>query len=361
MSGDRLDDLCRQVAACASSGDPLVICGGGSKTSMLPAAPSQARTLAMKQHTGIIDYQPTELMLRARAGTSIAEISELLAGEGQMLGFEPPAFGGRATLGGTIAVGSSGARRPFSGSARDFVLGVGLVTGQGRYLEFGGQVMKNVAGFDVSRLTTGARGTLGVIADVSLKVLPLPEVELTLVLTCTRDAALAKMLGISNSTAPVSGLCHVDGRLFVRLSGSSSAVAAARSRLGGEALGSGLLWLSLADFSHESLVGGAVLWRISVPPASRAFMNESAVLDWGGAQRFMVDPAGHPGAGLQEGHAVQIRGPEAGQVKLPGKLVADISARLAAAFDPASILNPHLRLSLAPGAAKPSSDQPRPG
>ncbi|XOV88865.1 MAG: glycolate oxidase subunit GlcE [Pseudomonadota bacterium] len=345
MSGDRRVDLCEQVAHCAAAGLPLVICGGGSKATMLPQPPAEAMLLDMQRQSGIIDYQPTELMLRARAGTPVSDITRLLAGEGQMLGFEPPTFDNRATLGGTLAMGLSGARRPWSGSARDFVLGVGLITGEGRYLEFGGQVMKNVAGFDVSRLSAGARGTLGVIADVSLKVLPLPEAEMTLVLACSRDAALPRMLEISNSTTPVSGLCHIDGHLFVRLSGSASAVAAARSRLGGEGLASGQVWSSVAELTHKSLAGARCLWRISVPPASNLLLAESTILDWGGAQRFVADPARHQLEVAGSGHALQVRGPGAGSIRLPNRIVAAISARLAAAFDPAAILNPHLQLT----------------
>ncbi|MGH8625863.1 MAG: glycolate oxidase subunit GlcE, partial [Gammaproteobacteria bacterium] len=130
-------------------------------------------------HSGIVDYQPSELMLTARAGTPLKDIESLLTEHGQMLAFEPPHFGATATLGGTIACALSGPRRPYVGAVRDFVLGVVCLNGNGERLRFGGQVMKNVAGFDISRLMAGAMGTLGVLLEISLKVVPKPETEAT--------------------------------------------------------------------------------------------------------------------------------------------------------------------------------------
>jgi len=206
-----LGDLVACVRGAHEASRPLDIAGGGSKRYLAPPPPGEHEVIDVTRHTGIIEYEPKELVLRARAGTTIAELQAALAAEHQVLGFEPPAYGGQATLGGTIAAGAAGSRRPWYGAARDFVLGAGLVCGEGEYLEFGGQVMKNVAGFDVSRLACGAFGILGVIADVSLKTVPAPEREETRALESAREPALATMLALSNRPLPVSGLAwHAD-------------------------------------------------------------------------------------------------------------------------------------------------------
>src|SRR3954463_832579 len=184
--------------------------------------------------TGIVDYEPTELVMTARAGTTLREVEKVLADASQMLAFEPPHFGPEATLGGCIASGFSGPRRAAAGSARDFVLGVRMVNGIGEVLHFGGQVMKNVAGYDLSRLMTGSFGTLGVITEVSLKVLPRPEQELTLRFELDEATAIATMNAWAAKPLPLSASCHQDGVLHVRLAGAAVAVDAARKKLGGE-------------------------------------------------------------------------------------------------------------------------------
>ncbi|MEX2327384.1 MAG: glycolate oxidase subunit GlcE, partial [Pseudomonadales bacterium] len=329
-------DLAAQVARLYRARQPFHIVGGGTKSFLgNPADPDLPR-VSTTNHEGILAYEPAELILRARAGTSLVKINEVLAAEGQMLGFEPPDFDGKATLGGAIAAGLSGARRPWYGAARDFVLGVGLITGEGMYLEFGGQVMKNVAGFDVSRLVTGALGTLGVIADVSLKVLPAPELVVSLCVQCNRQDAHRMMLDLSNRSIPISGACHSDQALWVRLSGANEAVEAARTHgiLAGAQVADTPIWKTTSNFT----LPGKTLWRLSVPPSSPALLDECSVIDWGGAQRFLADPDFNPRHRLDEGHATLIRTPQAEASPEPfaelSPAVWKITRRLKQAFDP---------------------------
>jgi len=214
-----------QVSAAAAGHTALAIEGGGSKRFLGRGVAGQP--LPVGAHRGIIDYTPSELVISARAGTPLAELEATLAAEGQMLAFEPPHFGAAATLGGTIACGLSGPRRPYAGAARDFVLGVNCINGQGDYLRFGGQVMKNVAGYDLSRTLTGSFGTLAVLLDVHLKVLPRPEREITLLQPCTVAEAITRCNHWAGQPLPLSGACHFDHQLLIRLSGTARGVAAA--------------------------------------------------------------------------------------------------------------------------------------
>lgn len=326
-----LADLAGPVADATA---PLHIAGGQSK--LVPA--DQDAVIDVSGFSGIIDYEPKELIVRARAGTTIQALIDTLAAEGQVLGFDPPSFDGRATLGGTIASGLAGARRPWFGAGRDFVLGVGLIDGAGEYVEFGGQVMKNVAGFDVSRLMCGAWGTLGVIADVSLKTLPAPETEITLMQLCDRASAHQKMLQISNRSVPVSGLAWLDGQLHIRLSGARPAVESARQRIGGDTVEP--VWESLADLSYFEQAQR--LWRVSVAPSSDCWRDDAAVLDWGGALRWIVD-AKDPIDRVEGGHAMLVfdrpRSIRFRQQRLTEPL-AGFHRRLKATFDPRGIFNP---------------------
>ncbi|UCC55477.1 MAG: glycolate oxidase subunit GlcE, partial [Gammaproteobacteria bacterium] len=213
------------VLAAGRNATALAISGSGSKT--FYGRQPQGKTFSVREYAGVIDYSPTELVITARAGTPLAEIEKVLAAENQMLAFEPPFFGSGATLGGTIACGLSGPRRPYAGAARDFVLGVTCLNGKSEYLRFGGQVMKNVAGYDVSRTLTGSLGTLAVLLDISLKVLPRAETDITL----CRDTSPAEAIRLMNRWAgqplPLSAACFYDGQLAVRLSGNTRGVQAA--------------------------------------------------------------------------------------------------------------------------------------
>ena len=332
------------MSAAAAQGTPLVIRGGGSKAFL--GRECVGGILDVSGLRGIVQYEPTELVITARAGTPLAEIETVLAERGQMLGFEPPHYGAGATLGGTIACGLSGPARPFRGAARDFVLGVNMINGQGEALRFGGEVMKNVAGYDLSRLMCGAHGTLGVLLEVSLKVLPLPAEECFLNLECSADEALARMAQWQRLPLPLSGLCHDGERLRVRLSGAAQAVAAAQRRMGGEPDDKGArFWERLREQQSNFFSGEAPLWRISVPSTARHLtLPGKQLIDWGGALRWLrteepADALFHAAQAVG-GHATAVRGAQtdARFQPLPPALLA-LHRRLKQAFDPAGILN----------------------
>ena len=343
---DSNDEQMRErIRAAAAQGTPLVIRGGGSKAFL--GRPCEGETLDVSGLRGIVQYEPTELVLTARAGTPLAEIEAALAARGQMLGFEPPHYGPAATLGGTIACALSGPARPFRGAARDFVLGVRMVNGRGEAMGFGGEVMKNVAGYDLSRLMCGAFGTLGVLLEISLKVLPLPAEERFLSLEMSVDEALARMAQWQRQPLPLSGLCHDGERLRVRLSGAAQAVSAAQHRIGGEPDDKGArFWQRLRE--QESgffTTGREPLWRISVPPtAGPLALPGKQLIDWGGALRWVRTAA--PAEVLLQaaqtagGHAMAMRGAPEGQAFQPlPPALHTLHRRLKQAFDPQGILN----------------------
>jgi glycolate oxidase FAD binding subunit len=339
-------ELQEAVRAAAAHGSPLHIRGGGTKD--FYGRRTNGHTLDVGRHRGILAYEPTELVLTARAGTPLADIETALAGKNQMLGFEPPSFGPSATLGGTIACGLSGPRRPWTGSARDFVLGATILNGRGERLRFGGQVMKNVAGFDVSRLMAGALGTLGVLLEVSLKVLPRPETEQTLALVMSPNRAISAMNEWGRQPLPLSAAAHAGDTLYIRISGADSAVRAARARIGGEPVAQGAdFWRELNEQRRQFFAGETPLWRLSLPPATPPMaLPGKWLIDWGGAQRWLM--ADVPAADVRRaatdagGQATLFRGGDrAGEVfpPLPPALAA-LHRRVKQSFDPAGILNP---------------------
>ncbi len=394
MNQDLTQTLAARVAAAQAEGRPLRIQGGGTKTWLGRAVDGEP--LVVAGHRGILSYEPTELVITARAGTPLAEIQAALAERGQWLAFEPPHFSpatgladdplypgagagargkadggaeagagdkadggldvgaggqadggadagrhpnahagslpGKATLGGTIACGLSGPARPYTGAARDFVLGVRIINGKGEVLRFGGEVMKNVAGYDLSRLMAGAQGTLGVLLDVSLKVLPRPAVELTLVFDLSPAEAIRRFNQWAGQPLPLSAACHDGERAHVRLAGNEAAVRAAQARLGGEVLAGEAesFWRAVRELRHPffrqgsaylpgtdyqqamayqkgtaSQTGAAPLWRLSLPPTAP---HDPALgpqfIDWGGALRWVhsEDPL-WPVAQAAGGHA----------------------------------------------------------
>ena len=347
-SEDLSTSLQEQVRAALKNQTPFAIEGCGSKSFYgYPPSPDLNR-LDVSAHRGVIDYAPAELVLHARAGTRLSEINQLLSDNNQLLPFEPPDFDGSATIGGLIASGLSGPRRPFAGSARDFVLGVTLLTGSGEILEFGGQVMKNVAGYDVSRLLTGSLGTLGVILDVSLKVLPAPEVEITRSIVVSRQEFQARLQSMQRSM-PLSAAAYQDGCLKVRLSGSEVAVSAAGQTIGGEDADNAY-WGELNTL--ECFTGVKNLWRVSVAPASQLFLggadDGAAVIDWGGGIRWLADPEFNPRKKLagEDGHATLMKYDKESLLSgvdifqpLP-ELLLGIHKKLKQQFDPTGIFNP---------------------
>jgi glycolate oxidase FAD binding subunit len=343
---DLTSSLSESVRQAAGEGRPLCIQGGNTKT--FYGRTPQGNPLQVAAHKGIVSYEPTELVLTARAGTPLEEIENVLSEQHQMLAFDPPRFGEAATLGGTIACGISGPRRPYAGAARDFVLGTRMINGNGEALHFGGQVMKNVAGYDVSRLMCGALGTLGVLLEVSLKVLPRPAEENTLALEVSDTDALELMNGWFGKPLPLSAACHDGERLYVRLSGAASAVRAARSRIGGESVADAdTFWQRVRELRHGFFIPSQPLWRLSVPAAAPALtLKGKWFIDWGGAQRWLRsdEPDEHirEVAAQAGGHAAVFRGGDrAGTVfQPPAPGLMEIHRRLKSKFDPHGIFNP---------------------
>lgn len=337
---DLISQLTDEVREQGAIARPVNIVGGGSKPFLSTGQPENSYRLDVSAHRGVISYEPRELVMRARAGTPIAELSAVVAAEGQMLAFDPPDYG-TSTLGGTVACGLSGSRRPFTGSVRDFVLGIGLVTSSGLYHEFGGQVMKNVAGYDVARLMTGAFGTLGVLADISLKVLPRPECEVTLVQDIEPDQQRQRLNALRNSGAPLSGLLVTDGKLYIRLSGTEIGVRAATSEIGGEE-GSGDVFALASTQRLPEQSSAKQLWRLSVAPDNPVHLQDAAVLDWGGALRWLSDPVSIPRSESVAGWLFRDdegNGPVDRMAPLP-EYVRGLHQRLKRAFDPTGIMNP---------------------
>ena len=334
------------VVTAAAARRPINIVGGNSKQFFGRIAGGEP--LAVSTHSGIVNYEPVELVITARAGTPMRDLESALSAAGQMLPFEPPHFGDHATLGGTIACGLSGPRRPYAGAARDYVLGVRLISGRGEILKFGGEVMKNVAGYDVSRLMTGAMGTLGILLDVSLKVLPRPHAELTLVQQRPPAAALGIMQELATRPLPLSAMCYDGDQLYLRLSGAATAVDSARRHIGGDLLNNGPdLWQRVREQRHAFFQGPAPLWRVSLPAGAPALdLAGKWFLDWGGAQRWLKGEAEphllRANVAAAGGHATLYRGADrAGEVfhPLPAGLMP-LHRNIKQAFDPHGILNP---------------------
>ena len=293
-----LQQIVERVRAAAASATPLRIRGGGSKDFYGQALIGEV--LDTTPLAGITSYEPSELVVTVRAGTPLAELEAVLTEQGQCLPFEPPHFGACATVGGMVAAGLNGPARATVGAVRDYMLGVTMLGGKGELLTFGGQVMKNVAGYDVSRLMVGSLGTLGVITEVSLKVLPVAPAQATLRFQMDEAAALKQLNRWGAQPLPINASCWVsDGGkpcLFVRLRGAVAAVAAACQSMGGERLDNATMaadWramreLSLPFFTRQS---DECLWRLSVPDTAAPLNLGNSLIEWGGAQRWLKAPA----------------------------------------------------------------------
>ncbi|VVO06214.1 glycolate oxidase subunit GlcE [Pseudomonas fluorescens] len=281
--------LLEQVNQALASATPLLIQGSNSKAFL--GRPVAGEILDTRGHTGIVSYDPTELVITARAGTALSELSAALEAAGQMLPCEPPSYGEGATLGGMVAAGLSGPRRPWSGSVRDFVLGTRVITGLGKHLRFGGEVMKNVAGYDLSRLLVGSYGCLGLLTEVSLKVLPKPRLCASFSLEMDSARALARLAEWGQQPLPISAASHDGERLHLRLEGGEGSVAAAHDRLGGEPLDPGY-WNELNEQRLAFFDEGQPLWRLSVPNNTGLLdLPGEQLIDWGGAQRWLKSDA----------------------------------------------------------------------
>jgi glycolate oxidase FAD binding subunit len=337
------------IRAATTARRPLQLRGGGSKD--FYGRQPEGEVFDTRYHRGIVSYEPTELVVTARAGTPLVELEATLAEKNQWLAFEPPHFGEGATVGGTVACGLSGPRRLAVGALRDFVLGMKVMDGRGDVLSFGGQVMKNVAGYDASRLITGSLGTLGLILEVSLKVLPRPVMEATLRMDCDQSTALAKMNEWGAEPLPVSATAWHHSTLHVRLSGARAAVDSAIKRLGGARVAedeAAKFWESLREQRHTFFAESDLpLWRFALPTTTPPLALEGEQLvEWGGGQRWLRSDAQAPAlravATALGGHATLFRGGDrSGEVfQPPAAALMDIHRRLKAGFDPAGIFNP---------------------
>ncbi|MCP5248089.1 MAG: glycolate oxidase subunit GlcE [Candidatus Accumulibacter sp.] len=343
-----IDNWTQRIADAARSGEALAICGGGSKD--FYGGRQDGERLEVGSYRGIVAYEPTELVITARAGTPLVELAATLADKGQWLAFEPPHFGPTATVGGMLASGLSGPRRQAVGAVRDFVLGVKMVNGLGEVLSFGGQVMKNVAGYDVARLMAGSLGTLGVVLEVSLKVLPLPVAEQSLRFAIDEAGALARLNEWGGRPLPISASVWHDGALTVRLSGAAAAVAAAQRTLAGEPLPDGdadAFWEAIREQTHAFFAGDEPLWRLSLPSVAAPQALGPTLIEWGGAQRWLRAgdaPALRVAAARAGGHATLFRADDALKAAagifqpLPPPL-ARIHRNLKLAFDPQEVFN----------------------
>jgi glycolate oxidase FAD binding subunit len=340
-----------RIASATASKSPLRIKGNGTKD--WDGQSLQGEVLDTTAYSGIIAYDPTELVVTARAGTSLREIGKALSEKNQMLAFEPPRFDGLATIGGIVASGLSGPRRQAVGSVRDFVLGAVLMDGKADVLHFGGQVMKNVAGYDVSRLLTGSMGTLGLILEVSIKVLPRPVAQQSLQFAMTQEQALHQLNVWGGQPLPLSASCWHNGLLAIRLSGAQAAVDAAIKKMGGDALPEPeKFWDRLREQEHAFFDGVLQdkehgLWRLSVPSVAPVLnLQGEQCIEWGGAQRWLKTTASaaeiRAVAEQVGGHATLFKGGDksVGVFHPLQPAVERIHRNLKNAFDPAGIFNP---------------------
>jgi glycolate oxidase FAD binding subunit len=344
---DHSQHIVAAIAEARSAQQPLYISAGGSKRECIGRS-CNAQVLDVSNHTGIIDYQPAELTITARASTPLPILIDCLEQQGQMLSFEPPLFGGKATIGGTLASNISGPARPWSGSVRDMVLGVQLINGKAEVLNFGGKVMKNVAGYDVSRLQAGALGTLGVLSEISLKVLPKHEHSLTLCYGMSAEEAVKIMNQRAGDPKPLYGACWLNGRLYLRLSGAADALQHTARQWGGDLIENhDTFWSNLREMTLPFFAGNAPLWRLSLKstaPVTSA--PQHTLIDWCGAQRWVrgdyelsvMQAMAETGGG----HCTLFSGGDrSNEVRSPLNTVEQrLQQRLKYSFDPDGILNP---------------------
>jgi glycolate oxidase FAD binding subunit len=348
--------LQERIKDAAQRGATLDIRGHGSKA-FYGQPPGASETLDISDFAGVSSYEPSELVVTVKAGTAISELEALLAAQGQHLAFEPPRFGGRGTVGGMVAAGLSGPARAAAGSVRDHILGLTLINGRAEALSFGGTVMKNVAGYDVSRLMAGSLGVLGLIAEVSIKVLPRPVASATLRFEMDQAQALRELNRWGGQPLPIQASAWWDGALVLRLAGAQAAVGTAIKTLGGETIAQDLalpFWEGLRDQSdvffqgaERAVQGGARLWRLSVPQTAPALhLHGEQLIEWGGAQRWVTTAL--PPAQVREataaagGHATLFRALD----KSPGVFaplsppLLRIHRALKQSFDPQGLFNP---------------------
>ncbi len=339
-------EIVNQVQAAYQAKTALNISGTGTK-SFLGQRAEDNQSLDVTGHRGIIEYDPAELVLVARAGTPLREIESILKDHGQILGFEPPFADSGATLGGAVASGLAGPRRAYSGAVRDFILGAGFVNGKGEIITTGGKVMKNVAGFDLFRPMAGAMGTLGVLLKVALRIIPKPEIEQTLILDESDELNALKIMNLwAAKTQAISAAAWDGMNIRIRLSGSSASIAHGSALIGGEKLPNGDYWQDLNNFKLDFFQQQGRLWRISVAPMSESIgKNLNQLVDWGGAQRWLKSDESaetiRTWATRLGGHAESYSQDQSTATYHPlEKNSFALHQRFKAALDPAGILNP---------------------
>ena len=340
------------IRSAAATGTSLCIEGGGTRRDF--AGPVAGNPLSTADYRGVVRYDPDDLVVTVRTGTPLAELEAVLAEHGQMLGFEPPGRSG-STIGGAVALGWSGPRRPFAGALRDHLIGVRMLDGQGRHLRFGGQVVKNVAGFDVSRLMAGSLGILGLLLEVSLRVVPRPATEQTTAIQTSPEKALQAMRSLPVGPGLLTAAAYVEGALYLRSSGTGECVDDFLEAQGGRRLdeaASRTFWQGFNDQTHAFFTSseGARLWRVSVrPDAPWMEVPYPAAVDWAGALRWVLAPPSASGqiaawARANGGHAAlwahataEERG--AGVFDDLAPTLMAVHRRLKVVFDPQGIFN----------------------
>lgn len=348
---DFLDDLCKRVEDAARSGKKLRPLGGGSKD--FYGGPLVGETVDMRPWSGIVDYEPTELVITVKAGTLLSEVEAALSENNQELAFEPPRFSANSTIGGVVAAGLSGPARLARGPVKDYLLGCTLLDGKGQLLNFGGVVMKNVAGYDVSRVIPGSMGTLGIATSLSIKVMPKSISEITLMFELDLNSSIEQINQWQSTPLPINASVYDNGKLYVRLRGARAAIESARKTMQGTEVNQAhamSLWNTLRDQTHDFFQTGGDVWRLSVPPTTvdLALQGEQ-LIEWGGGLRWLkpalnLSPDTVRGAAERAGgHATLYRtrdeSARAMAFHMPSKVMANIQHRLKQQFDPAGVFS----------------------
>ncbi len=343
VDADLSEDLRGRVNAAVAAEAPLRIRGGGTRQALMACGNEAIEVLEVGGHRGIVAFEPSELVVTARAGTPLSELEAAVTEAGQCLPFDPPRFGASSTIGGAVASGLAGPARPWQGAVRDAVLGITLLDGRGGIGRFGGQVMKNVAGYDVARLNVGAMGSLGVLLDVSLRLLPRPMTTVTRVLELGIGQTFERMATLGRRPLPITAMAWQGGLLRVRLAGSEVGVAAALAAVGGEPFAEAEdFWAGLRDRQLPLFEGDGPLWRLSVPAtAPQPELSANWLLDWGGAQRWCSTDAApervFEAASAVGGHAMRLA-PTVQRATLPPAQLK-LQQRIKTVFDPAGLFN----------------------
>jgi glycolate oxidase FAD binding subunit len=348
---DFLDDLCKRVEDAARTGKKLRPVGGGSKH--FYGGPLEGEVVDMRPWSGIVDYEPTELVITVKAGTLLSEVEAALSEYNQELAFEPPRFSAHSTIGGVVAAGLSGPARLARGPIKDYLLGCTLLDGKGQLLNFGGVVMKNVAGYDVSRVVPGSMGTLGIATSLSIKVMPKTISETTLVFDLGLNPSIEQINQWQSTPLPINASLYDNGKLFVRLRGARAAIESALKTLSGtqiEQAHAMSLWDSLRDQTHPFFEGEGDIWRLSVPPTTvdLALQGEQ-LIEWGGGLRWLKPAQGlsveniRGAAERAGGHATLYRTRDEDArthaFHTPNKVMLNIQRRLKQQFDPAGVFS----------------------